>query len=99
VKTLDVLRDARERYARQPDHSPYGRVPSEGVCVVTACRIVGGGDASPVRALEEAAGIEVDLGRFGKNEQIIRWNAEHSTEDVLEAFDRAIASLEAEATP
>jgi hypothetical protein len=94
---LDVLREARELYAANPSHAPYGCTPGAEYCIVTACYAAdcgyGGGALDALKAAVDAT--EVDRAEF--NKRIISWNAEHTTEEVLEAWDRAIASLEAEA--
>jgi len=81
----EVLRAAREKYASSPSHAPPGLpVPIGYTCPITAvCYVVSweqpfAGDA--LHAFQVANGIK----------GISLFNYEHSTEDVLAAFDRAI---------
>jgi hypothetical protein len=90
--TLDVLRDARALYSENPSHAPVHRAPAPGTyCVLSA--LMATGDSNAAReghpaweALTDAIGIKLG---------VVLWNARHTTEEVLAAFDRAITALEA----
>lgn len=88
--TVDVLRRAREFYAASPSHAASGDPVEDGcVCLIWALNDAadeGDGDfcdawISAHEALAAAAGFPASM---------VVWNAEHSTEDVLAAWDRAI---------
>ena len=97
MTTVEVLHAARELYATNPSHVPYPETPAYGTyCAVTAIshsamRLWSGGLYDNAReALARATGNPPWV-------SIPRWNAEHSTEEVLAAFDEAIANEEAKA--
>jgi hypothetical protein len=87
-QTVDILCRAREIYAAAPSHAPSSEFPDPGTyCVIFAIdRAVGGraGLWTAVHAVERAMA--------GPTESCVEWNAEHSTAEVLAAFDRAIAA-------
>jgi hypothetical protein len=92
----DLLTKARDLYAKSPSHVAFGRHPSPGShCPVTALQTVSIGleVKACLRLLAMAAGLSSeDSGVTGDaRKAVIVWNAETSTEDVLAAFDRAIA--------
>lgn len=86
----DVLREARRLYAANPSHAPAGQgVPAGQHCVISAIHVATKGLGyyqAARRFFDEAAGT-MDAARF---------NASHSTETVLEVFDRAIRLAESE---
>lgn len=98
-----LLRDARERYAAHPSHVRYGMFPPEPTeCPIVALERAWSEShdvEDPRRTFRDAlvalyAASEweptrryVDLSR---RVEIMEWNAESSTEDVLAAFDIAI---------
>ena len=87
--TLEVLREARALYAASPCHLPgYEEVPKGQHCVYTALTA-----AKPVDRVfhDYAEPIRDVVGRY----DLSNWNAEVSTEEVLAAFDAAIAAEEA----
>ncbi len=81
----DILQDlvkGRERYASAPSHAAvFQVVPLDTFCMVTAVPI----------------GIALDtLRRFVPDDEardLVTFNANHSTEEVLAVFDKAIASM------
>lgn len=86
MTVVDLLRDARKRYAAAPSHAPRGeRVPTGQVCLVMAF-------TEAVMSNHSADfAAELVFCTANRIEDTVDWNAEHSTEEVLEAFDRAIA--------
>jgi hypothetical protein len=93
VSTVDVLRAARDLYAQAPSHVRYPETPEPGTnCVLTAIwsaveRLLA--NYYPRYPLSFSAD-EALRGAAGHPASIVEWNAEHSTEEVLAAFDRAI---------
>lgn len=89
--TVEVLREARELYAANPWHGDIDAVPpvGGGVCPVMSLTRVAQSWAAAHDALWRALDPE-DLAMG-----IPVWNAQHSTEEVLALFDRAIAAEEA----
>lgn len=76
----DALRAARARYAAAPSHAAPQYSPAPGtVCLVSA----GFGDAY-------LAALRAEAGQYS----LAGYNAEHSTEQVLALFDRAIKTAE-----
>jgi hypothetical protein len=91
MTTADLLRSARAKYAAKPSHAPADQYPDDGECPITALTHVcmtWGNDFRFCRRAESA--LERTIGTH----DIPAWNAEHSTEDVLAAFDRAIELAE-----
>jgi hypothetical protein len=82
--TVDILCRARALYASAPSHVADPALPDVGTyCALLA--LTGSGasvDCPAANALRKA----MDLG----GGCIVDWNAEHTTEEVLAAFDRAI---------
>jgi hypothetical protein len=89
-QAVDILCRARELYAAAPSHAAPCEMPDPGTrCVIFALRDAAGGSwtgahQGVLAALEKAMGNPI-LGP-------VPWNAEHTTEEVLAAFDRAIAA-------
>ena len=84
MTTVEVLRKARELYAANPSHAPAGARPEPGtVCVILAIDRSSG----PVGYSSEA---EYAVLRAAGASGVVTWNAEHTTEEVLAAFDKAI---------
>lgn len=83
MTTAELLRGARALYAKNPSHAGEGSLPEDGCeCVMTALHAVAEWSTDDAYdALCDAAGIESGL---------VAWNAEHTTEEVLAAFDTAI---------
>ena len=79
---LGALREARALYAASPSHvGGDAMLPRPGThCVITALSAV-------YVAIRRAADVPEG--------EVVDWNATHTTAEVL-AFDRAIATLEAE---
>jgi len=68
------------------------------LCTVGACKIAAGGGANDVRWPVAAAAAAAVLERsLDLDEEVSEWNdrTERTLDEVLAAFDRAIASLEA----
>lgn len=86
AETIAVLCDARALYAASPSHAPSFQSPTPG----TYCPIYALGVSVPFAA-DWPAGAEMALVRAAGTDRIPTWNAEHTTEEVLAAFDRAIA--------
>lgn len=87
MTTVEVLRAARALYEGNPSHVPCGEwVPAGCYCPLTALSAVTGLSVtvtgSPAyMALCDAASIASN---------VAEWNAKHTTDEVLAAFDRAI---------
>lgn len=95
----DVLREARRLYAEHPSHAPSGHFPAAGtVCVVLAID-----DALEDLTREDwtrdweylyngaQRAFAVAIG--GDTQEIVAFNAEHTTDEVLAAFDKAIEAV------
>jgi hypothetical protein len=95
VSTVDVLRLARDLYARAPSHIPLDQPVEPGrhcpLTAIVAAETVGGDRLAGYAA---KAALRNVVG-FGMS--IPRWNAAHSTEEVLAAFDLAIEAEQAKA--
>lgn len=77
----DAYQRARDLYAAAPSHASADSFPPRGTyCVVTALSECG----LPFGPLKRFVGVD----------QLFQWNALKSTETVLKAWDRYIASLE-----
>lgn len=91
--TLQVLVEARETYATNPSHVPLTRpVESGKSCAVTAIGV------GLIHNWSEAQQLALEALRkaiAGPGTCVVTWNAKHSTEEVLAAFDRAIEAEEA----
>lgn len=81
----EVLIQARKLYAAAPSHAPVGYACESGKeCMVTAvCNAGGDGDVEDAALLALSSLVEPSLG-------LARFNANHSTEEVLDVFDQAI---------
>lgn len=87
----EVLSKGREKYAADPSHAPYGQFTSR--CPATCLDWAGDPHNAAVAALARAANLRSADGwreGLGARIAVIIWNAETSTEEVLEAWDRAI---------
>jgi hypothetical protein len=88
-----ILRAARALYESAPSHAPTGAYPPPGeYCLMGALskgaqRPTGDG---PVRELRAACVAMYSA--IGTTESVA-WNAEHTTAEVLAAFDRAIEAV------
>lgn len=90
MTVVDLLRDAKKRYAAAPSHARLGEKVAPGrVCVVMALNEASSSDSDAYYAAKHALRASVPTLALAD------WNAEHSTEEVLEAFDRAIAEAKA----
>lgn len=94
ITSVDVLRRARNLYGRAPSHAAALDLPVEGTyCPITAISTALGpnlGWRGYTDQLAQAAGLN-----SGEHPiSVVRWNAKASTEEVLAAFDRAIAQAE-----
>jgi hypothetical protein len=91
--TLDILRDAREIYAEAPSHAKLEeRVAPGTYCAVTACYA-----AEPLEMSEStlfAVGDALELLHTATLDSdikgIVDFNANHTTEEVLDLFNVAI---------
>jgi hypothetical protein len=93
VSVVETLRRARERYADTGTHTPFGRMHKPGeCCAVTALDFTGALSETPQNILGLAAGLAPDA--TGYRIPVIKWNAAASTDEVLAAYDRAIAYAE-----
>lgn len=80
------LRAARERYGSAPSHAPAGQAVESGTyCAITA--FTRHGYSHPVHTL---AAVGALYRAIGFESSLVEFNAEHTTEEVLAAFDRAI---------
>lgn len=85
--TVTILRRARELYASAPDHTPIGQTPPEGCyCAVTAISAA----AWLLLSSNEFIGAVRAVMVVASTTSLVHYNATHSTEEVLAAFDRAI---------
>lgn len=86
MTTAEGLRAARARYAANPSHvAPDGIVPFNSHCPITAMTDVELMCGAVYSAMRHAFSAVIGP------TPIPTWNAEHTTEEVLAAFDRAIA--------
>jgi hypothetical protein len=89
MTAAEILREARALYAANPSHAPSEELPEAGChCPITALVAVtnGMGVRHPAYLVLLDAALMPD--------SLADWNAEHSTEEVLAAFDRAVALAE-----
>ena len=85
MTTVEVLRKARALYAANPSHAPSGEAAEPGrVCVVLAIDFASG---PRIYCYEAENAVHQAC---GARESVVKWNAEHTTEEVLAAFDKAI---------
>lgn len=85
MTTVEVLLKARALYGANPSHAPVGEIPRRD----THCPITAMAEATLSSPADYVPAEEALVRTIGTIE-IPRWNAEHSTEEVLAAFDRAI---------
>lgn len=92
MTTVDVLRKARGLYAASPSHALPDDIPKPGTdCVLTALNKVVCDDSG--RSLENyEAASDALVAAFG-TDRLVEFNAEHSTEEVLAVFDKAIEAV------
>lgn len=96
---VEVLRRGRELYASAPSHVGEGFDPDHGThCVLTAT-LQAVSDLLPWDAQTNSIMWDADnhIRTAAGTGLLASWNAENSTETVLEAWDRAIAAAEAKA--
>lgn len=92
MSTVETLVRARALYAEAPSHVPEGEYPESGTyCVIYALGAAAdiGGDNSQGFYM---AVLDRMVDAAGEPDSMARWNAKHTTEEVLAAFDRAIAT-------
>lgn len=88
MNVKDILTQARDLYAGSPNHVPSGcMLPSGTYCMISAVCSVEGKTWEEENEALDALYLVVDT------ESLVDFNVEHSTEEVLAAFDRAIESL------
>jgi hypothetical protein len=94
MTTVEALREARALYAAAPSHVPHPQCPGDGRhCPMTAIHDATRRRLDPLG--RDAVHPDVYLRRaMGHTDSIVDWNAKHSTEEVLAAFDRAIELAE-----
>lgn len=84
----EVLAEARDIYAAAPTHVPHPQHPPKGTyCALTALLEVTDSRRHAHKDTQEA--YHVMYGVLG-GENLVDFNATHSTEEVVAAFDRAI---------
>lgn len=90
MTVAEVLREARALYEEAPSHAGAMQKIADGsVCPILAlCDVVGGS----VTGMNRHPAYEALLAGMGIDGGMVDWNAEHSTAEVLAAFDRAIAA-------
>lgn len=92
---VEVLRRGRELYASAPSHVADPGIPERGTyCVLTANQRAAI-DLSAETAQFVWRLADAEIRRAAGTMRLVLWNAENSTETVLEAWDRAIAAAEA----
>lgn len=95
MRTVDVLREARALYAAAPSHAPAGDFPETG----TRCVVMAIDKALTDDRTGRSAGNYLDVEREfakafgGVPADVVPFNAEHSTEEVLAVFDKAIEAV------
>lgn len=95
---VEVLRRGRELYASAPSHVADPGIPERGTyCVLTATQAAAYELGGSEDAHHKASLADDYLQRVAQTMRLVNWNAENSTETVLEAWDRAIAAAEAKA--
>jgi hypothetical protein len=88
-QTVDILCRARELYAAAPSHAAPCKSPEPGTrCVISALRDATGGWVGAHEGTLTALEAAMNNPLYG----VVPWNAEHSTAEVLAAFDRAITA-------
>lgn len=85
--TKQVLIEARELYASAPSHAPFGSQPEEGTyCALSAIAEAKNG----IGHYWDARAMLVAAGNLAEGESLVKFNATHTTEEVLALYDRAI---------
>lgn len=88
-----VLVAARAVYASAPSHAKCDSLPPRGsFCLCLALDKARDDDYSAHYLLAETIGLDDKWGDY--RVPLIQWNAEHSTEEVLAAFDAAIQAAQ-----
>lgn len=90
MTTGEVLRKAKGLYALAPSHAAAGDMPRPGTrCIVLALDEAVRADRSgeSERAFNEALAT---FQAASEDSRLVEFNAEHSTEEVLAVFDKAI---------
>ena len=91
MTAADYLRKARETYAERGDHTPpFGVVPSGKVCMLTALTSQEIPPNENLEAYGDAYRALAAVAREGVEGGVVYFNADHTTEEVLAAYDRAI---------
>src|SRR4051812_16949570 len=88
MSTVEILVRARALYAEAPSHAPANAYPEPGTYCVVYALGAAGALPSGVYALAHDAMLDA----MGTTRSLAWWNAKHTTEEVLAAFDRAIAT-------
>lgn len=83
---LEVLKTARALYADSPSHAPEFTMPEEGTyCMITAL------DAAATRTEAASPAYRALVSALPRGERLlVTFNANHTTEEVLAVFDKAI---------
>jgi hypothetical protein len=90
-QTVDILCRARELYASAPSHAEWGAdIEPDTHCVITATVKASGG--LPVAYTPALVALAAASEMAASTDFIAAWNADHSTAEVLAAFDRAITA-------
>lgn len=88
---LELVREARALYAQAPAHPPAGVNSFEGHCMMTALGTAGNIMVTDIDVTNPAYhAVRAQLGE----QNMIEYNATHSTDEVLDAFDRAALYLD-----
>jgi hypothetical protein len=86
-ETVDILCRARALYASAPSHAPAEYAPEpDTYCVIYALHFAARGASNDDSPAFQAFARVID------DRSVSTWNAEHTTVEVLAAFDRAIAA-------
>lgn len=90
-----VLRKARDLYAANPSHALAREFPKAGTyCAVTAIHAAAPGWENRVVCDHADAILRAVTGTQHTALALPEWNAAHSTETVLAAFDKAITKAD-----
>src|SRR4051812_42443448 len=88
MSTVEILVRARALYAEAPSHARPAYHPEPG----TRCVVFALGDAGGRMNVDYFPAHDALADAMGGCRSVVEWNAEHTTEEVLAAFDRAIAT-------
>lgn len=94
---IEQLREAKRIYENAPSHAPYGSFPEHGThCPVTAVYATPLPHTAAIEALCDVAGLAPERTPEGyvSYGPLMEWNAEHTTEETLDLFDRAIQAAQ-----